>query len=310
MGASCAGDGSSAEVVKSVSLLRSLRLKIDALLHPSRKDRELDEELQFHLSEEEEERIESGSTLTDARYEARRSLGNRPLVKEETRKVNRFLPIDLLFRNMRFALRTFRKHSSAYVFAICVLALGIGMSTAVFSLVQAVLLRPLPFPKQDSIRVIWKENRKIGAPLVELAYPELWDLQSVKALESVAVMPTTLYGYGKVIQVGSREPVQVESAPVSHDFFRTLGVSPMLGRDFTADDEHEGAAAVAILSYGVWQRHFDADKAILGKQIRMNGIGCTIIGIMNPEIDFPRDAGLWVPLGVNQMKERRGATYL
>lgn len=306
MGASDAGDGSRAEVVKLVKILR----KIDALLRPSRKDQELDEELRFHLSEEEEERIESGSAPVEARHAARQSLGNPSLVKEEMREVNRFLLIDLLLRNIHFAFRTFRKHSGAYAFAICVLALGIGMSTAVFSLVQAVLLRPLPFPQQDSIRVIWKEDRKTGVSLVELGYPELHDLQGVKAFESVAMMPTTLYGYGRIIQVGSREPVQVESTPVSHDFFRTLGVTPMLGRDFTSSDEHIGAARVAILSYGVWQRHFDADPAIAGKQIRMNGAGCTVIGVMGPQIDFPRNVGMWVPLGINQMVERRDATYL
>src|SRR6202035_1095681 len=138
----------------------------------------------------------------------------------------------------RFALRTLSRHRGAYFSAIAILALGVGMSVAMFSLVDAVLLRPLPFPRQDSIQVIWKTDPHAGAPFVELAYPELRDLQeNIPGFQYVAVMPTTLYGYGRVIQAGTADPVQVESAPVSHDFFRVLGVAPAMGRDFAASDE-------------------------------------------------------------------------
>ncbi len=197
------------------------------------------------------------------------------------------------------------------MFGISVLALAAGLSTAIFSLVEAVLLRPLPFPQQDSLRVIWKADRKAGVPFIELGYPELRDLQqNVDAFSSVAVMPTTLYGYGQTIQFGVNEPVQVESAPVSHDFFRTLDVSPALGRDFANTDEQIGAAPVVILSDTVWREHFDASPAVLGQQVRLNGTAHTIIGVMAPGIDFPRGAGVWTPLGVGPFVERRGTTYL
>src|SRR5256885_12506354 len=104
-------------------------------------------------------------------------------------------------RQLQLALRTLFRHRRVYLFAIAILALGIAMSVAMFSLVDAVLLRPLPFPQQDSIQVIWKTDPLAAAPLVELAYPELRDLkENISAFQYVALMPTTLYGYGRVLQ--------------------------------------------------------------------------------------------------------------
>ncbi len=181
------------------------------------------------------------------------------------------------------------------------MALAIGISTAVFSIAHAVIFHPLPFFDQQSLRVIWKADPKSGVPLLELAYPELRDLQKgVPAIESVALMPTTLYGYGKVLRIGDRQPLQVESAPVSHDFFRTLGVHPALGRDFQDSDERPGAAPVVILSDTVWRTQFHRDSRIIGRQITLNGDGYTVIGVTGHDIDFPKGVGLWVPLGVNK----------
>jgi len=105
--------------------------------------------------------------------------------------------------------------------------------------------------------------------------------------------------------------VQIESTPVSHDFFKVLGVSPAMGRDFTSTDEHPGAAPVVILSNGVWREHFHSDTAIIGQLVRLNGQPHTVIGVMGPGVEFPRGAGLWIPLGIDpKITERRGATYL
>ena len=279
----------------------------------ARKHREEDlaRELQAHLDLETEEQQEAGLLHGEARRSARRAFGNVTLAKEDTRAMWRWRSLGVVsgaFRNVGFALRTFRKRRGAYVFAMAVLALGIGMTTALFSLVQAVLLRPLPFPGQDALRVIWKADTRNGIPFLELAYPELADLQEgVDAFASVALMPTTPYGYGRVIQAGGREPVQVDAAPVSHDFFRTLGVQPALGRDFPAASEGRGAGPVVILSDRVWRQHFSGDPRVLGEQIDLDGRGHRIIGVMGPEIDFPRGAGLWLLLGRSQ---DRGLTYM
>jgi predicted permease len=114
-----------------------------------------------------------------------------------------------------------------------------------------------------------------------------------------------------VLQQGASEPVQIESAPVSHDFFRVLGVSPVLGRDFASSDERVGAPPVVILSDRIWRDRFGADPRIIGQMIRLNGSGVTVIGVTGPGVEFPRGAGLWIPLGVDsRIVERRGATFL
>jgi putative ABC transport system permease protein len=210
------------------------------------------------------------------------------------------------------AIRAVVRNWRAYAASVGILALGIGMSVAMFSLVDAVLLRPLPFPGQDAIQLIWKVDPLAGNHVEELAYPELGDLQgAIPEFESVAVMPTSLYGYAKVLQTGNGEPVQIEGSPVSHDFFRVLGVAPRLGRDFAAADERVGAAPVAIVSDAVWRDQLGADPGIVGRMIRLNGVGYTLIGVMAAGVEFPRGAGLWVPLGVEKgIVERRGATFL
>lgn len=186
------------------------------------------------------------------------------------------------------------------------------MSVAMFSLVEAVLLRPLPFPNQERIQVIWKVDPLAGSHVEELAYPELRDLEeSIPDFKYVAMMPTSLYGYARVLQSGKSEPVQIESSPVSHDFFRVLGVSPVLGRDFTSSDERVGAPPVVVISDQVWRNQLSADPKIVGRTIRLNGQGYTVIGVMAAGVEFPRGAGLWIPLGVDRaVVERRGATFL
>ena len=258
---------------------------------------DLDRELQAHLDLEAEERQLDGMSPADARDAARRAFGNTTSIKEDTREAWGWTQrLDSIARDVRFALRTFRRKTNSYVFAIAVLAVGIGMTTALFSLVQAVLLQPLPFADQDALRVIWKAQQG-NARFVELAYPELADLtDNIDAFESVALMPTTAYGNGRVIQAPGLDPVDIDAAPVSAEFFRTLGVQPALGHDFRASDDDREQGRSVMLSDRVWRQHFGADPAIIGQQIDLDGRGHEVIGVMDPEIDFPRGAKIWIPL--------------
>lgn len=215
-------------------------------------------------------------------------------------------------RQLRMAARALLRHRKTYLAAAGILAIGIGMSVAMFSLVDAVLLRPLPFSRQESIKVIWKVDPRAGRYVEEMAYPELRDLEeNIGDFEYVAVMPTSLYGYARVLQRANAEPVQIESTPVSHNFFRVLGVTPVLGRDFNASDERVGAPPVVMVSDRVWRGYLGSDPHIVGRMLRLNGQGATVIGVMAPGVEFPRGAGFWIPLGVDkQVVERRTATFL
>ena len=221
-------------------------------------------------------------------------------------------PLDSSWRHLKTAARALLRNRKTSLAAAGILSVGMGMSVAMFSLVDAVLLRPLPFPRQESIEVIWKADPLAGRYVEELAYPELRDFQeNISDFEYVAVLPTSLYGYARVLQIGNAEPVQIESALVSHDFFRVLGVAPVLGRDFNDSDEHPGAPLAVMVSDRVWREYLGSDPRIVGRMIRLNGQGYTVIGVMARGVDFPRGAGFWVPLGVeSRVVERRKATFL
>ena len=270
------------------------------------------DELDFHYEEMKADRMGRGDSEEQAERYARAKLGNRTKTREEVYEMSPLERLETFTRYGRNAVRTLARHKASSAMVIGILALGIGMSVAMFSLVDAVLLRPLPFPKQDQIEVIWKKDPLAGPVVGELAYPELRDLQeSIKEFEAVALMPTTLYGYARVLRDGAADPVQIESTPVSHDFFRVLGVTPAIGRDFSADDEHPGAGPVVMLSDRVWREHFSSDANIVGRMIELNGQGYSVIGVMGRGVEFPRGVGMWVPLGVTaRVVERRGATFL
>jgi predicted permease len=264
------------------------------------------DELRHHFDQLKQERLAAGDTAHEAELYAHRRLGNMPQIQEEVQEMSLFHRFETLARHARFAARSFTHHGGAYLLATGILALGIGLSVAMFSLVHAVVLSPLPFRTQNDVHLVWKMDTQINEQQVgELAYPELTDLQANREVESVALLPAALYGNGRVLQHGSEEPVQIESCPTTPDLFKVLGVTPALGRDFTPADA--GGAPVVILSDRVWRTHFGARPSVIGQLTQLNGTGHTIIGVMPPEVDFPRGAGLWLLL---RPDTNRGMTWL
>ena len=294
------------------ALLEDLLYRGRALLRRELMEENLDAELRFHLDRLTEQHVRAGMGPREARRLARIALGGICQVKEQCRESWGLSRIDALARNFRYALIRIRQHPRSATVIETSLALGIGMSVAMFSLVDAALLRPLPFPDQDSIYVIQKADPLAGTHVEELAYPELIDLQeSIPGFEYVAVTPVALYGNARVLQSGTTDPVQLETALVSHDFFRVLGVAPSLGRDFVSGDERVGAPPVVVMSDQTWRDHLGADPGIIGRTVRLNGQGHTVIGVMAPGVEFPRGAALWIPLGLEKgIVESRGATWL
>src|SRR6266446_8231393 len=208
------------------------------------------------------------------------------------------------------ATRIIVRHPRFFLIAVLVLSLGIGMSTALFSLMYGVLLKPLPVQEQDHVVVAWKGDPKDVAHIGELSYPEFqdWQRQS-KAFAMMAAMPTTVYGYG-VTLTGYGDPVELERIPVTAAFFSSLGAQPALGRTFQESDNHLGAEATVVLHYTLWKNQFHADRSVIGKTVSLSGRGYTVIGVMPPDFDFPAGSQLWTSLGLNEQWVNRDATFL
>jgi putative ABC transport system permease protein len=202
------------------------------------------------------------------------------------------------------------RHPRFFLITMLVLSLGIGMSTALFSIMYGVLLKPLPVQEQNCVVVAWKGDPKDIAHIGELSYPEFqdWRRQS-NAFAMMAAMPTTVYGYG-VTLAGYGEPVELERTPVSAAFFSLLGAHAVLGRTFLESDDHLGAEATVVLHHSVWKNQFHADPSVIGKTVSLNGAGYTVIGVMSPDFDFPAGAQLWTPLGLNVQWVNRDAMFL
>src|SRR2546423_4734601 len=180
--------------------------------------------------------------------------------------------------DLRYGLRLLRRKRALTIVAVITLALGISGNTAIFSVAFATILRPLPFVQQERLFVAWKSDTTASNPFVELSVPEFNDWRRESQLvDNIAAMPTTVYGYGYVL-TGQGEPVQLESARVSADFFGTLGATPLLGRDFTVDDDRPGAAPVVVLSHNLWRERLATDPHIFCRVIAPGRGGPTLIG--------------------------------
>jgi len=190
-------------------------------------------------------------------------------------------------------MRSARREPPLFVVATTVLAIAIGASTAVFSVVDAVLLRPLPFVEPDRLVVVWQRSPEIGATFMETSYPHYlqWQAQSRK-FEALADMATI---NGPFILAGD-EPRELTGRLVSGNFFDVLGARAMLGRTPTPQDNRPGVALTAVMSHGLWQRLFGADPGIIGRTLVLNRKPTTIIGVMPPDFRYPPQAELWVPI--------------
>jgi putative ABC transport system permease protein len=225
--------------------------------------------------------------------------------------------IATLFKDFRYGVRSLLKRPGFAAVVVLTLALGVGANTAIFSIVYSVLLRPLPFPEQERLVVVWEKDTRANTPFVELSAAEVRDWQAQnQSFTSLAAMPTTVYGYGHVL-TGRGDPVQLESAPVSGSFFSLLGAHAALGRTFDESDDQVGGRVngpnVVVLSDRLWRERFDSDAHVVGQTITLNQRGFTVIGVMPANFEFPKGVDLWKPLLASmnpRLVENRGAVYL
>jgi predicted permease len=255
---------------------------------------DLTEELQFHLQSEIEKNIMAGMSREYARYTALRSFGGVDQVKEKCQDVRRILFFEELRQDLRFGLRTLRKHPGFTTVAVLALALGIGSNSAIFSVVNAVLLRPLPYPDSERLVMIWKIVFPEGGFGVSPGEFVEWRQQNHVFRDLGAFFPQTfnLTGWGV--------PQQIEGLRATPGFFTTLGVKAVRGRTFFSDEEKPGSAPVAMVSYRLWEQQFEGDPNLLGKTLRLNGEPHVVVGIMPAGFEFSRyKADVWVPLTLN-----------
>jgi predicted permease len=281
-----------------------LPLRFRSLFRKSRVEQELSAELRFHLGKLIEAKVAKGMTLEDARYAAQRELGGVEQIKEECRDMRRVNFIESLIQDIRYGLRMLARNPGFTAVAILTLALGIGANTAIFTLINALLLRSLPVQKPEELVLLGHglDRGLVGEPqrgsweLFSYAfYQHLRDhnrvFQDVCAFQS--------FEEGESVRAGNN----VASVPgrlVSGNYFSVLGVRPLLGRMLTPEDDTAGAPPAAVISYRFWSKQFSQDATVLGKTFSVNGTAFTIVGVAPPgffgetlQTDPPE---MWLPL--------------
>jgi len=253
------------------------------------------DELQSHVALHVEDNIRAGMTPQEARRRALLDLGGVAQTEERYRD-RRGLPwLDALRQDAAYSVRVLRKNPGFTLTAIATLALGVGANTAIFSVVNAVLLRPLPFPAADRLVMVFATNIRSGTTTDVASHPDYLDWSNAKSFERVGA-----YASRSVTINGSGDAEFVAGMRVSPSIFETLGTAPALGRAFTIDERNPGAPAVVILSDGLWKRQYGGDPHALGSVVRINDVPHTIVGVMPPGFSVSADVEqLYVPLTVD-----------
>jgi predicted permease len=278
--------------------VKGLYRRVNALLRSESIHREIDEEMRFHIEMRAEENVRAGMTHDEARRDAERRFGGLTRMKEQGYDVRGGRWLETFWRDCRYGARSLRKSPGFTLVAVLTLALGIGATTAIFSVMNAVMFRPLPYPEADRLVYVGQQYRSGLAGSGEPKFL-FWREQS-RSFEALACYSG--FGGAGGNLAGGAEAEHVRGVRVSEDFFRALGVYPVLGRAFTREEDTAGGARVAILSDGLWQRSFGKDEGLIGKTVTLNGTPTTVVGVMPPQFRFSSDPDLFVP-----MKARPGA---
>ena len=252
------------------------------LLRLTRTDRDSDEEIHAHLAIEMRQRIDAGDAPEAARLNAAKDFGNIALVKEVTRAMWTFTSLERLWQDTRYALRGLRRSFGFTLLALAALALGIGSTTAMFTVLYSVVIRPLPFPDSDRLVALWeKPPLSERQNVVSLFNFRAWK-ERARSFESMAA-----YNQGAKNLLGGDEPIQITGANVTADFFRVLRVEPAMGRGFAPGEDGPSSPPLAVLSHGFWQRRFGGQASVLGRRISIAGTHHEIIGVLPQDFAFP-----------------------
>ena len=258
------------------------------------REQDLERELHADLEQEAEEQQKRGLSPEEARYAAQRALGNTTYLAEETREMWGWGSVERFAQDVRLSLRALRRNPGFVLFAVLALALGLGANAAIFSVIDAVMLRPLPFRQADRLVEVWEDASHMGFPKATAAPANFVDWQR---RNHVFAEMAALRGDLRIL-TGAGTPEQLEASDVTANLFPLLGVSPTLGRNFTNEEDRPGGPRVVMISYGLWQRHFAGDPAIVGREIWLNDQKYTVLGVMPRGMTFPQKSELWLPLAL------------
>jgi predicted permease len=276
-------------------LLSELRYRLRAIFRRSDLERDLDDELRFHLDQEVQKLRREGVGELEATRRARLALGGIEVTKEADRDARGVAALEHLARDARVALRAVRRNPGFALVAVLTLALGIGANTAIFSVVDAVLLRPLPY--RDADRLVSVTSRVRGMPEgaagsgLALSYPDYRDIGTLTgAIAGIAAYRSDRYNF-----TNTDQPRELQVTTTTADLFPVLGVSPVVGHAFGANETH---APLAIISHNLWISSFGGDRSALGRLITLDDTSFTIVGVMPAGFAFP-EAGtdVWIPIG-------------
>jgi len=286
--------------------MRRFFSRLMALLRPGRADATLEREVSAHLTLIEDELVRQGLSPAEARLSARRRFGSVDQTKEQQRDARSFPWIEDLRRDVRYALRTLARTPIFTTAAILTLAIGIGGTTAVYSLIDAVLLRQLPFAHSDRLVMVYEDAARFGFPRNDVA-PVTYAGWS--RLNGVFDSTAALTDFGAVLDLHG-EPARVSGSRVTSSLFDVLGAKALVGRVLLPEDDQPDAKVV-VLAFGLWRNQFGGDPAVVGRSITINNEPYLVVGVMPKSFQFlAPHIGLWVPAGFTAEELRNGAHYL
>jgi len=262
---------------------------MDTLFRRQRIDRQLADELEFHIESRTRDLVETGVPAAEARRRVRMEFGGTESVKDDCRDVRRGRFIEELFKDLRYALRVFRKTPAFSLAAICTLALGIGACAAVFTVVDAVLLRPLPYPEPDRLVKALTKNPQLGVKNGPTSLPDYLDWRDSGVFESVGIYVTD----NAVLSIAAQSE-RVVTATATDGVLAALRVKPLAGRIFSTEESKPSLTPVVLVTERTWRRRLGADPKLLGGAIKLNGLSLTVVGILPAGFTFEGDPELWM----------------
>jgi len=285
--------------------------RVFALFKGRRLENDLDDEVRFHIEMRIDDYVQSGMSHEEATRAAIRQFGNRTYLKEETRRMDTINWLESLWRDICYCAYVLVRRPGFSLAALLILALGIGLNGAIFSVVNSVLLRPLPYGQPDKLVQLWETENKVGNMKSVIAPGNFLEWQT----RSKTFQDMSAFNIWLPSLTGVGEPVELYGATVMPNFFSVLGVNPQMGRPFGDGDVDPKGTRVVIISNSLWHRQFGSDPEIVGRVITLNERQRTIVGVMppsfrHPELLLQKEVEIWVPVPINPADASKGSHYM